>query len=181
MTMQSERLLLRPWQPDDAEELFRYASDPRVGPAAGWPPHTDAENSRMLIQNVLSAPETYAVVLKETVKPIGSVGIHMDRHEAAEGNEVEIGYWLGVPYWGQGLIPEAVKLLLQRCFTELGCTRVWCGYYEGNEKSLRVQQKCGFTYHHTEENKPVPLLGEVRTEHYSVLTREIWQAQKDRS
>ena len=82
MTLQTERLILRPWTENDAEDLYIYASDAEVGPPAGWPPHTSVENSREIIRTVLSAPETYAVCLKENNKPIGSVGLH--RNDLAE-------------------------------------------------------------------------------------------------
>ena len=88
--------------------------------------------------------------------------------------DAEIGYWIGVPYWGKGLIPEAVNRLLRRCFEELGVKRVWCGYYDGNTKSRRVMDKCGFKFHHTEEGKLSPL-GDVRTEHFTLLTKEEWE------
>lgn len=70
-------------------------------------------------------------------------------------HEAEIGYWIGVPFWGQGLIPEAVRALLARCFEELGCEAVWCGYYDGNDKSRRVQEKCGFLYSSHGKRAPV--------------------------
>ena len=53
MVLETKRLLLRPWEEGDAEELFHYACSPEVGPIAGWPPHTDVENSREIIKNVL--------------------------------------------------------------------------------------------------------------------------------
>ena len=62
----TERLILRPWQESDAESLYKYARDPEIGPIAGWPPHTSVEDSLNVIRTVFSAPETYAVVLKET-------------------------------------------------------------------------------------------------------------------
>lgn len=71
--MKTERLILRPWTEEDAASLYKYAQDPKIGPIAGWPPHTSVENSREVIRDILSAPETYAVVLKETNEPIGSV------------------------------------------------------------------------------------------------------------
>lgn len=179
MILETERLLLRPWEQTlaDAEELYQYAKDPAVGPIAGWPPHTSVENSLELIGTALSEPETYAVVLKATGKPVGSVGImRTGIHSAPIGeNEAEIGYWIGVPYWGQGLIPEAVRALLRRCFEELGCTGVWCGYYDGNDKSRRVQEKCGFVPHHTAQVE-VAKLGETRTEHFTYMTKEQWLA-----
>ena len=75
MILETERLLLRPWEERDAEDLYRYASHPDVGPIAGWPVHTSVENSREIIREVLSAPETYAVVLKENGHPVGSIGL----------------------------------------------------------------------------------------------------------
>lgn len=180
MRLETERLILRPWAESDAAELYQYAKDPDIGPIAGWPAHTSAENSREIIRAVLSEPETYAVVLKETGKPVGSVGILFAANSTApvKEDEVEIGYWIGKPYWGRGLIPEAVRELLHRCFNDLGCSGVWCGYYDGNEKSRRAQGKCGFLYHHTETDKPCVLMGDTRTEHFTYISREIWEKSK---
>ena len=176
----TERLVLRPWRESDAEALYKYAKDPAIGPVAGWPPHTSVADSLEIIRTVFTAPETYAVVLKATGEPVGSVGIMFgDGLHSAEmqENEAEIGYWIGVPYWGQGLIPEAVRCLQKRCFEDLGMTAVWCGYYDGNVKSRRVMEKCGFRFHHTEEGKTSPL-GDVRTEHFMRMTKEEWKPIK---
>lgn len=176
------RLILRPWRESDAEALYKYAKDPAIGPVAGWPPHTSAAESLEIIRTVFAAPETYAVVLKATDEPVGSVGIMFgDGLHSAEmrPGEAEIGYWIGVPYWGQGLIPEAVRCLLRRCFEDLEMTAVWCGYYDGNVKSRRVMEKCGFRFHHTEEGKMSPL-GDVRTEHFMRMTKEEWEANQVR-
>ena len=142
--METQRLILRPWHDDDAAALYKYASDPAVGPIAGWPPHTSVDNSREIIRTVLSGPETYAMVLKETGEPIGSIGIMYGDglHSAQMGEgEAEIGYWLGVPYWGKGLTPEAVRRILRRCFDELGLRAVWCGHYEGNTDSCFITRR----------------------------------------
>ena len=82
--IETDRLILRPWREDDAEALFRYASDPDIGPIAGWPPHTSVENSLEIIRTVFSAPETYAVVLKDSDEPVGSCGI-MFSNNASSG------------------------------------------------------------------------------------------------
>lgn len=79
-------------------------------------------------------------------------------------------------YWGQGLIPEAVGELLRYGFEELGLERVWCGSFEGNDKSRRVQEECGFRHCRTERDLPWPLMGDTRTEHISCLDRARRQA-----
>ena len=176
--LETQRLILRPWQESDAESLYEYAKDPEIGPPAGWPPHTGVENSRQIIREVLSAPETYAVCLKDG-KPIGSVGLKLkgSTDMTDREDECELGYWLGKPFWGQGLIPEASRELIRYAFEELGMRAVWCGYYEGNEKSRRVQEKLGFQYRYTTHNLDVVLMNEKRTGHTSLLTKEYWNGQ----
>lgn len=176
MILKTERLILRPWQESDAESLYTYASDPAVGPPAGWPPHTSVENSREIIKTALSGAETYAVCLKDG-KPIGSVGLHLNGSTdmTDRDGECELGYWIGKPYWGQGLIPEASRELLRHAFETLGMRAVWCGYYDGNEKSRKVQTKLGFVYQHKTEGLEVSLMNEIRTGHCNLMTKERWQ------
>ncbi len=190
--METPRLLLRPWQDADAEHLYRFARDPRVGPIAGWSPHAGVEDSRAIIHGVLSKPETYAVVLRQAMTdqstgevipagtPVGSVGIIFPGHGSyphIAAGETEVGYWIGVPLWGHGLIPEAVRALLRRCFTALGCHGVWCGYYDGNRKSKRVQEKCGFTPRLRMEIPPHPLNGATAVQ-FTYQTLEDWEARQ---
>ena len=175
MVLETERLILRPWEDADAEECYKYAKDSQVGPIAGWPVHTSVENSRQVIRDVLMVPETYAIVLKETGLPIGSIGLHHN-DLAEKDDEAELGYWLGVPYWGRGIVPEAARELLRHAFEELNLARVWCGYYEGNDKSKRVQEKLGFKYQWTTEDAPVPQMGETRIGHVNLMTRADWEA-----
>ena len=178
MILETKRLKLRPWEESDAENLFKYASHPDVGPIAGWAVHTSVENSREIIRRVLSAPETYAVVLKESGQPVGSIGLMLGKASniGLPDSEGEIGYWIGVPYWGRGLIPEAVRELMRYGFENLKLNKIWCGYFDGNEKSKRVQEKCGFHYHHTAYNVPCAIEGVLRTEHITCLSKEEWQS-----
>ncbi len=173
MNLYTERLLLRPWEEADAESLYEYAKDDRVGPAAGWPPHTSVENSREIIRMVLSAPETYAVCLKEDNKAIGSIGLLIgDRSNIGlPDTEGEIGYWIGVPFWGLGLIPEAVRAVIRHALDDLKLEALWCGYFDGNEKSKRVQEKCGFVYHHTNKDIHWKLTDDIRTEHITRFSK----------
>ncbi|MDU2589447.1 MAG: GNAT family N-acetyltransferase [Streptococcus sp.] len=176
MTLETERLILRPWEERDANDLFQYASNPEVGPIAGWPVHTSVENSREIIKNYFSAPEIYAIVLKETMQPVGSIGLMIgsESDKAIPDTEAEIGYWIGVPYWGQGLIPEAVREIMRLGFDDLNLEKLWCGYFDGNTKSQKVQEKCGFRYHHTKEKVPCALEGVLRTEHITCFSKAEW-------
>lgn len=176
MILHTERLILRPWEDSDAESLYEYAKDAEVGPIAGWPPHQDVEESRGIIKDVFSGKEAYAVCLESDNKAIGAIELKLNgcTDMTDRDDECELGYWIGKPFWGQGLIPEAAWELLRRAFVDLGMKKVWCGYYDGNEKSKRVQEKCGFRYQRTNENADVPLLHETRTEHINLLTKEMW-------
>ena len=175
MILETTRLFLRPWREEDADDLYTYASDPEVGPPAGWPPHTSVENSREIIRTVLSAPEVYAVCLKESGKPIGNIHLNFKTDMTDREDECELGYWLGKPFWGQGFIPEAARTLLRRAFDDLHANAVWCGRYDYNEKSRRVQEKFGFVYHHTTEGLLVSQVNEIRTGYVMLMTKERWQ------
>lgn len=180
MILETSRLLLRPWEESDAQDLFEYAKDPRVGPIAGWPAHKTVQDSLDTIRTVFSVPYVFGVVPKEVGKPVGAISLQLGSNSnfPLPDTEGEIGYWIGVPYWGQGYIPEAVKELLRWGFADLHLDKIWCGYFEGNQKSRRVQEKCGFTYHHTNQDILWSLTGETKTEHISCLTRQDWAASK---
>ncbi len=174
--LETERLILRKWRETDAESLFEYASDPDIGPIAGWPPHKSVEESLDVIRNVFNGAECYAVCEKENGKAIGAIELKLNGHTdmTERDDECELGYWLGKPFWGRGYIPEAARELIRHGFEELGMNTIWCGYYEGNNKSKRVQEKLGFVYHHTCRNVPVPLLNEVRVGHTNIMTKAHW-------
>lgn len=177
VVLKTDRLILRKWTEADADSLFEYAKCPDVGPIAGWPPHKSAHESLDVIRNVLGGEECYAICEKGSEKAIGAIELmlngHTDRIE--RDDECELGYWLGKPFWGRGYMPEAAGEIIRRGFEDIGMNTIWCGYYEGNQNSKRVQEKVGFIYHHTCENVPVPLLNEVRTEHINVLTKDHWK------
>lgn len=174
--LKTERLILRPWRESDVQSLYEYARDPDVGPIAGWQPHKSAEESLCIIQNVLNGPECYAICEKGSERVIGCIELRLNGHTdmTDRDDECELGYWLGKPFWGRGYMPEAAKELLRHGFEDLKMRKIWCGYYDGNSQSKRVQEKLGFVYHHTCKEVPVPLMNEVRIGHTSVMTADDW-------
>ncbi len=189
--MVTDRLILRPWLLEDAPALYQWAKNPNIGPRAGWLPHVDISASRDAIRDILSRPEVYAIVLRDTSEPIGAVGLQNFRLVDSEGNmltyfderqsenplictrpesgedgilvEAELGYWLAEPFWHQGIMTQAARCVLEHAYKDLGICRIWADYYEGNEASKRVMQRLGFHFHHVEEGRYVAPLGEKRT------------------
>lgn len=178
MHLETKRLVLRPWGTDDAGELFKLASDPRIGPQAGWPSHTSLEESLETIHTVLNAPETYAITLRATQAPIGSASLKLGAQTdlTCRRDECELGYWIGTPFWGQGFMPEAAQELLRHAFDDLHMHRVWCAYFMGNTQSARVQEKLGFSAYQLREHVEIPALGEYRTRQIKVLDNTTWAA-----
>lgn len=177
MVLNTERLMLRKWTEADAESLFEYAKDPEVGPIAGWPPHKNKDESLSVIKNVFNGAECYAICEKGNNEAIGAIELKLNGSTdmTDRDDECELGYWLGKPFWGKGYMPEAAREIIRHAFEELGMTTIWCGYYEGNYKSKRVQEKLGFIYHHTCEEVAVPLMNEVRVGIQNYMTKEQWK------
>ena len=175
--LMTQRLILRRRNQKDAEDLYRYACDPDVGPIAGWPPHKSIDESRAVIRDVLNGREAYAICLKEDGRAIGAIELKLNGHTdlTDRDDECEMGYWLGKPFWGRGIVPEAVTEMLRRAFEDIGMQKVWVGYYEGNSKSKRVQEKCRFRFQRKSEGVDVPLMQEKRTGYVSSLTKDQWQ------
>ena len=92
MNLKTRRLLLRPFQESDAADLYEYAKDPRVGPAAGWRPHGSVEESLRIIHTVFSAPNVFALVERSGGHVVGAVGF-VGRPRDEEGRSDELGYY----------------------------------------------------------------------------------------
>ena len=151
--LETERLILRRWEDSDAESLFEYAKDPDVGPIAGWPAHQSIEESRDVIKNVFNGKEAYAICLKTDNKAIGAIELKLNGHTdmTERDDECELGYWLGKPFWGQGIVPEAVKEMLHHAFENCGMTKdqwQWYRLYAAagavrNERRISDYITCG--------------------------------------
>lgn len=144
--IETARLILRGWEETDAVALFKYASDPEVGPRAGWPPHKSIGESLEVIRNVFSGEGMWAVELKETSEVIGCVGYlpASASNLEIEEDQCEVGYWIARPYWGLGICTEALRAVVDYCFNVKGFAVLWGDYFPDNPASGRVMEKCGF-------------------------------------
>lgn len=176
ISFETERILLRSWREDDAATLYKYASDPEVGPHAGWPPHKSVEESLEIIRTLFGNEGMWAVVLKETLEPIGCVGYlpASASNLKIKDDECEVGYWIGRPYWGQGICTEALRLVVEYCFRVKGFKVLWADYFPSNPASVRVQEKCGFLATGVETHCPKLKLGADRPVRVMKLEKEQW-------
>ena len=147
--LETERLILRPWQERDLEDFYEYAQVDGVGQMAGWEPHSSMQVSRQILELFLREKKTLALVEKQRGKVISSLGLErreepLNLPDGTQGRE--IGYVLSKAYWGQGLMPEAVKAAAEYCFRELAFDWLTCGHFSWNSQSRRVIEKCGFVY-----------------------------------
>ncbi|MCR4722499.1 MAG: GNAT family N-acetyltransferase [Eubacteriales bacterium] len=142
-TLETERLILRGWKADDLDDFYEYSSDMRVGPPAGWKPHSDKEESVVILANFIRNDCVWAIEYKENGKVIGSISLDKD----AARRDVdcrELGYALSADYWGMGLMTEAAKAVIDYGFETVGLRCISAAHFPGNDASRRVLEKCGF-------------------------------------
>ena len=149
LQIETERLILRPFRQTDLDDFYEYASVEGVGEMAGWKHHQSKEESQQILNRFIENDKTFAIVLKSNNKVIGSLGIEeygMEDKLTEFSNYIgrEIGYVLSKNYWGKGIMPEAVKAVIDYLFKVLDFDFLTCGYYDFNRQSKRVQEKCGF-------------------------------------
>jgi [ribosomal protein S5]-alanine N-acetyltransferase len=116
-----------------------------------------------------SPNQIFAVTLRDAGEAMGAIGLHMEpRHERAE-----IGYWLGVPYWGNGYITEAARAVVGYAFDSCGVNRVFAYHFTRNPASGRVLQKIGMRREGTMRQHLVKWDEPVDVDCYGIL-RQDW-------
>lgn len=178
-TLYTDRLMLRPWTWDDLGDFHAYASVDGVGQMAGWNPHKSVDETRQILTKFMEHGNVFAIEHREDRRVIGSLGLHKPRFESlpcgenpyADLRTCEIGYVLAKPYWGQGLMPEAVQRVLRYLFEDLAADAVFVSHYDFNAQSRRVIEKCGFAFLCGEEHT-AKQLGKTYPARRYILDRE---------
>lgn len=149
--IETNRLILRKAQLEDAEAMFRnWSNDPEVTKYLTWPVHGNVEVTKTLLASWVASYEKddyyqWMIVLKETGEPIGSICAgSMGRAESAH-----IGYCIGKAWWHQGIMSETLKAVMDFLFDEIGYHRVEALHDPNNPHSGNVMKKCGMKYEGT--------------------------------
>lgn len=144
MTIETPRLLLRPFETADLRDLYAYAGRPGVGEMAGWRHHASLEESRSVLEEYLREPDTFAVVLRESGKVIGHLAVHEDS-EDHRADTRELGFVLHPDYQRRGLMTEAVRGAVETLFG-WGVRHVYACCFQDNQPSRGLIEKCGFRF-----------------------------------
>lgn len=151
IVLETERTILRPFYLTDLKDFNDYASIEGVGELAGWKHHKSLAESEKMLKSFIEDKKTFAIVLKENKKVIGSVGI--ERHGDYIDDETdkmfgrELGYVLSKEYWGLGIMPEVIDGILDYFFEDFGLDFFTCGHFLRNTQSKRVCEKAGFLFY----------------------------------
>lgn len=149
LTLDTPRLLLRPFKQSDLSDFYEYASVEGVGEMAGWQHHQSPDETQEILNGFIECDKTFAIVYKENGKVIGSLGVEKygleeKLSEFYDYQGRELGFVLSKDYWGKGIMPEVVNAVVDYLFNTANLDFLTCGFYDFNSQSKRVQEKCGF-------------------------------------
>lgn len=147
-TLRTARLVLRRFRPEDAEDIFAYASDPQMTTWVPWEAHRSLDDSRAFVERVLQKyrerrEAEWVITLRPGGRVIGTVrlGQYHPVHRRAD-----LGYAVGRAWWGQGYATEAARAVVAFGFSRLDLNRIWAICDPGNGASERVMQKVGMRF-----------------------------------
>lgn len=174
-TLETQRLILRKFTPDDAYNMFNnWASSERVTKFMTWQPYNSVEDVRDYITYIVSGyknPDNYSwiIELKETHQAIGNIDVV---RLCDDTNEMEVGYCLSDKYWHKGLMTEALNRLIDFLFTEIKVNRIMATHDVNNPNSGGVMKKCGLKYEGTHRQAGKNNTGICDTAVYAILLNE---------
>lgn len=146
--LETERTILRKMAREDAEDIFRYCSDPEVAEYTSWHPHQSIGDSKVFIEQILSlynqgSVAPWGIEHKETGTFIGTCGFV---YWNIKHSRAELGFALSRKFWNQGIMTEVVKKLIEFGFTEMNLMRVEARCHVDNAGSAKVMEKSGMMF-----------------------------------
>ena len=175
-SLETERLILNKWttSDEDIRGLYEFAKNPNVGPNAGWKPHADLEESKMIIEEIFLPYDVWSIREKTTGRIIGNIGLEPDRRRE-DVNSRELGYSLAEDCWGKGYMTEAANAVMDYAFEDLGLVVMGICTGPENKRSQRVIAKCGFKFEGVQRRGYHIYTGVDRDNLVYSMLREEWE------
>lgn len=180
-TLETERLVLKKWttSEEDIRGLYEFAKNPNVGPNAGWKPHADLDESKMIIEEIFMPYDVWSIREKETGRVIGNIGLEPDRRRE-DVNSRELGYSLAEDCWGKGYMTEAANAVIDYAFEDLDLVVMGICTGPENKRSQRVIEKCGFKFEGVQRRGYHIFTGFDRDNLVYSMLREEWEEMHGR-
>lgn len=177
--LETQRTVIRKWKKDDEKDFFEYAKDPLVGPSAGWKPHCDISETRIILERFINSniEEVFAIEYKKEKKVIGSFGISRCGRRT-NPLAVSIGYVLNRKYWDKGIMSEVVDKMLNYIFSR-GFELISVGHYTHNKASQRIIEKMNFKFEGVIRDSALLFNGELVDEKIYSLKKNEYFCKKD--
>ncbi|MCI5972742.1 MAG: GNAT family N-acetyltransferase [Anaerococcus sp.] len=172
ITLKGERIRLRAFRKTDLDDLYNYAKTPGLGEAAGWFHHKSKEESKEILETFIKNKNILAIDMDGRV--IGSIGIHKYDEEffdnLADKKAAELGFVLSSDFHKQGIMTEALEILISYLFDEVGLDVLVGGFYRGNFKSKKLHEKLNYKYYSSHLTKTN--MGTMEVTHEYILSKE---------
>ena len=146
--LETERLVLRPFDVSDASDVQRLAGDRAIADTTKRIPHPyeDGMAEEWISTHQEAFDQGEGVDFAITLKPQGTLVGAISLMDMTKGHQAELGYWIGKPYWNRGFCTEAGRAVLEFGFRVLGLNRIHCSHFSRNPSSGRVMLKLGMTH-----------------------------------
>jgi RimJ/RimL family protein N-acetyltransferase len=146
LEIRCDKSLLRPWRKSDRGSLIEYANDREV-----WRnlrdifphPYTEAEADQFLAFSAADPPPAGVYAIEVDGEAVGCIALEQGRD--IERWSWEVGYWLGQPFWGRGIVPEALEAVTAAAFRIPELIRIYAPVFSWNQRSMRVLEKAGYS------------------------------------
>ncbi len=173
--LQTSRLTLRPYSEADIPELMPLIGTREVAATTVRIAHPyTQEDAKAFLRLTKEADKIWlAITLRGDGRQIGGIGLRVDQQH----KHAELGYWLGVDYWGKGYATEAGREMIRYGFEELGMHRIFATHFKHNSASGRILKKVGMTYEGCQREHLLKWGQFVDSELYGLLRHE-WEARE---
>ncbi|ACV29203.1 Putative ribosomal N-acetyltransferase YdaF [Anaerococcus prevotii] len=172
ITLKGERIKLRAFREGDLDDFYNYAKTPGLGEAAGWFHHKSKEESKEILDTFIKDKNILAI--EKDGRVIGSIGIHKYDEEffdnLTDKKAAELGFVLATDFQNQGIMTEALEILISYLFDEVGLETLVGGFYRGNFISKKIHEKLNYKYYSSHLTKTN--MGTMEVTHEYILSKE---------